>query len=304
MSPPDPLETLAGLVAEDDQRPVPAGTDAVVTAVRARFGAAVAAAPFYGSCLRRGTFEGVVDVYALVDDYRAVYDASCLALANRLLPPNVFHLSAPTAPAPTPVKVAVMTLDAFERAMAPEVWSPSVWARFAQPSVLVHARDERTAWRVARARARAVATALRHGARLVPAGAAPLDPWRAVFRATYATELRAETAARADLVVETDAPRYAALTGPGLAAAGDPAIGVGGWCARAGWRLRRALGKALSVARLAKAAFTFEGGADYLAWKIERHTGVTVTPTPWQRRHPILALPWLVWRLKRRGVIR
>jgi hypothetical protein len=304
MSRPDPLESLAALVAEDDQRPVPAGTDAVVAAVRQRFGASVAAVLFYGSCLRRGTFEGVVDVYVLVDDYRTVYGASWLGLANRALPPNVFHVTAPTAPAPTPVKAAVMSLDQFERAMAPEAWSPSVWARFAQPAVLAHARDERTGWRVSRARARAVATALWHGARLAPAGAAPLDLWRAVFRATYATELRAETVARADLVVEADAPRYAALTGPGLAAAGDPAIGAGGWRARTGWRLRRAVGKALSVVRLAKAAFTFEGGADYLAWKIERHTGVAVTPTPWQRRHPILALPWLVWRLKRRGVIR
>jgi hypothetical protein len=40
------------------------------------------------------------------------------------------------------------------------------------------------------------------------------------------------------------------------------------------WALRRACGKALNALRLAKAAFTFEGGADYLAWKIERHSGV------------------------------
>src|SRR3546814_3014928 len=55
------------------------------------------------------------------------------------------------------------------------------------------------------------------------------------------------------------------------------------------WALRRVQGKLLSVARLCKAAFTFQGGAEYLLWKIERHSGVSIALTPWQRRHPLLA---------------
>ena len=51
---------------------------------------------------------------------------------------------------------------------------------------------------------------------------------------------------------------------------------------------------------LIKAAFTFEGGASYAAWKIERHSGRKITLSPWQRRHPVLAglllLPQLLWR--------
>ena len=65
------------------------------------------------------------------------------------------------------------------------------------------------------------------------------------------------------------------------------------------WRRRRVLGRPLNVARLMKAAFTFEGAARYAAWKIERHTGVPVTVTPWRERHPILAAPGVLWRVAR-----
>lgn len=67
------------------------------------------------------------------------------------------------------------------------------------------------------------------------------------------------------------------------------------------WGLRRVQGKFLSVARLIKASFTFDGGIDYLAWKISRHSGVKIELTPWQRRHPLLAGIVLFWRLRRRG---
>ena len=49
--------------------------------------------------------------------------------------------------------------------------------------------------------------------------------------------------------------------------------------------------------RLAKASFTFAGGIDYLAWKINRHAGTNIVLTPWQRRHPLLAAVTLLPRL-------
>ena len=48
----------------------------------------------------------------------------------------------------------------------------------------------------------------------------------------------------------------------------------------------------------------FEGGADYLAWKIERHSGVSLELADWQRRHPLLAAPALLWQLRRRDAAR
>jgi hypothetical protein len=72
----------------------------------------------------------------------------------------------------------------------------------------------------------------------------------------------------------------------------------------ANWMLRRIAGKLWSAIRLVKAAFTFTGGADYLAWKIERHSGHRIELSDWQRRHPIIAGLALLPRLLKRGAVR
>ncbi|HEX7656309.1 MAG TPA: hypothetical protein VF404_04865, partial [Sphingomonas sp.] len=69
---------------------------------------------------------------------------------------------------------------------------------------------------------------------------------------------------------------------------------------RRAWAARRRAGKPLNLARLAKAAFTFDGAARYALWKIERHTGLALPLTPWRERHPILAAPGVLWRIWRR----
>ena len=61
----------------------------------------------------------------------------------------------------------------------------------------------------------------------------------------------------------------------------------------------RAQGKLLSVLRLLKASFTFDGGLSYLTWKIERQSGVRVEVTPFMRRFPRLGglgAMWRTWR--------
>ena len=72
----------------------------------------------------------------------------------------------------------------------------------------------------------------------------------------------------------------------------------------AGWGRRRIEGKALSVLRLAKASATYAGGADYIAWKINRHAGTEFELKPWQSRHPLLAALSLLPRLLQSGAIR
>ena len=63
-----------------------------------------------------------------------------------------------------------------------------------------------------------------------------------------------------------------------------------------GWTRRRLEGKALSMARLAKASLTYAGGIDYLAWKINRHAGTAIEIKPWQRRWPS---GWsLIWPMR------
>ena len=70
------------------------------------------------------------------------------------------------------------------------------------------------------------------------------------------------------------------------------------------WRRKQLKGKLYSIARLAKASATFAGGADYIAWKINRHAGTSIELKPWQRRHPLLGAPAIAWRLYRRGGFR
>jgi hypothetical protein len=53
-----------------------------------------------------------------------------------------------------------------------------------------------------------------------------------------------------------------------------------------------------------KGALTFDGGADYVLWKIERHSGVRVDPQWRERRLPWLALGAEFLRLYRRQAFR
>ena len=55
---------------------------------------------------------------------------------------------------------------------------------------------------------------------------------------------------------------------------------------------------------LAKASFTFVGGVDYIAWKIDRHAGTDIRIKPWQRRWPLLAAVSLLPQLLRSGAVR
>ena len=70
------------------------------------------------------------------------------------------------------------------------------------------------------------------------------------------------------------------------------------------WRHKQRHGKLYSVARLAKASLTFAGGAEYIAWKINRHAGTHIQLKPWQRRHPLLAGLSLLPRLLKSGAVR
>ena len=56
--------------------------------------------------------------------------------------------------------------------------------------------------------------------------------------------------------------------------------------------------------RLVKALFTFEGGLDYIAWKLERHSGQVVEIPERVRRRPLLHIWGFAWQLRRRGVFK
>jgi hypothetical protein len=290
------VKTVEALVTAELAAPVDPRVTAMAAAIAAGHGTASRAVLFYGSCLREAQLDGLMlDFYLIVSDYRAAYDKSWLATANRLIPPNVF----PFAHDGLAAKYAVLSEADFALLTSAEADNVSVWARFAQPTRLVWAADAIARAAAVAAVAQAAPTLLALARPLV-ASDDPLDPWREGFAQTYAAELRAERSARPGSIVDADPDRYHAFAD----AIPHPLRPIPQSRALKRWAQLRRRGKWLSVLRIAKASFTFAGGIDYLAWKISRHSGVPVEITPWQRRWPLLGALVLVPRLLARGAIR
>lgn len=281
---------LEELVAEELSRPVDPRVAEMARAIADEYGEASRAVLFYGSCLRDQPIEGsMLDFYLIVSDYRAAYGKRWQGLANALIPPNVF----PFAHEGLAAKYAVLSEADFHRLNGPETLNVSVWARFAQPSRLIWSRDETARGKAIAAVARAAPTLL--GAAGRKEGEDVLDWWRRAFSLTYSAELRAERKGRAKSVVDGEPDRYLRF---GQAAGAVLPANSGKWS------LRRVQGKTLSVLRLAKASATYAGGAEYIAWKINRHAGTEIALKPWQKRHPLLGALSLLPRLLSSGAIR
>ena len=298
------LTVIQELVSAELSEPVDPRVSAMAAAIAALYPAAARAVLFYGSCLRERQLDGLMlDFYLIVSDYPAAYGKSWMAPANRLIPPNVFPFEHNGLVA----KYAVLSEADFHRLNGPEPLSVSVWARFAQPSRLVWSAGPEAAAAAIAAVARAAPTAL-GAARALFEGSELLDLWRLAFRLTYSAELRSESKARPDSVVEADPERYRIFGRVALAAAdmslNSPVSDAERKRAERLWTKRRRAGKALTVVRLAKASGTYAGGIDYLAWKINRHSGAGIEIKPWQRRWPLLAAFTLLPKLFRRGAIR
>ncbi|WP_120716988.1 hypothetical protein [Tsuneonella amylolytica] len=277
-----------------------------VKAIAARLAseAGACAVLFYGSNLRTGSLEGVLDFYVLLPG----------AQRERIWP-RVSYREWETASGTLRAKIATMALETFARAAAGRSRDTTIWARFVQPAGLVWVQSEAARAAVLAAVADAAKTAGRFAAALGPPGGTAADYWRALFRATYEAEFRVEKPGRENDILSVNAAHFDGLlplawTADGLAFARDGDVlrpnlpdARRAQILRA-WRTRARLGKPLNLLRLAKASTTFDGAAAYAAWKIERHTGIAVHLTPWREKHPFLAAPgvlWRVWRARSRA---
>ncbi len=276
----------------------------------------VVAVLFYGSALRTGALDGMLDYYVLVDD-AGDWPASWMAtLCNRALPPNVGYLEVPIEGRMLRAKYAVLGLAQFSRRMSADSIDTTLWARFSQPCACAWARSDADRAAVTAALGAAAATAARWAAWLGPATGNAPDFWRALYAHTYGAELRVESALRGPALIDHETGRYARLLPAAWAATGiafdaspegqlQPRVAQRERRRAARrWALRRRTGKLLNLLRLLKSAFTFDGATDYVAWKVERHSGVRLELRPWQRRHPLLAAPGLYWRLRRLRLLR
>jgi hypothetical protein len=288
---------LRTLVAEELALAVDPRVAAMAGAIAAAHRAASRAVLFYGSCLRQQQLDGLMlDFYLIVGDYRSAYAKRWLAFANRLVPPNVFYCEHVGLVA----KYAVLSEADFAHECSPDAWTVSTAARFAQPSRRVWAADETARAAVIDSVAAAAPTLLGWTAGAAAPGAV-LELWRAAFASTFAAELRAERSDRSGSLVDADPERYRRFGEAALRElrAGDKRRGGRRW-----WRRKQLKGKLYSIPRLAKASFTFAGGAEYIAWKINRHAGTDIQLKPWQRRHPLLAAVTLLPKLLRSGAVR
>ncbi len=285
------MSELRGLVAEELGLPVDPRVSAMAEAIAAKHGAASQAVLFYGSCLRQKQLEGLMlDFYLIVSDYRTAYDKRWLAAANRLIPPNVFYFEHQGLAC----KYAVLSEAHFAHECSPGAWTVSTAARFSQPSRLVYSADEEAAHRITETVSNAAPTLL-GWTPPISNDVSSLALWKRAFQLTFGAELRAEREDRSAQIIDAAPERYRRFA---------EAITPKGQGSARWWRSKQRHGKIYSVARLAKASLTFTGGANYIAWKINRHAGTNIQLKPWQQRHPMLTAITLLPRLIRSGAVR
>ena len=290
-------QNLDALIEAEIAMPAPPALQAMAEDIARRHDG-VLAILFYGSCRRTGDFSSLADLYVLYRGHRAFHGRTLPALLNALLPPNVSPASFRHGGETVRAKVAVMSARQFGRRMHAGALDTTVWTRFAQPASLIYVRDEAARRLVFSALGHAIRTAVFWARKLAPSAPTPAAHWQALFAQTYRTELRAERETQPQKLYEANASWFDAVF------AAVPRESAANRAPGRLWLWRRLLGRPLNLLRLLKAAFTFENGADYIAWKLARHGGVRLTLTDWQRRHPILAAPGLLWRLRRTNAAR
>ena len=287
-------------IAQSTQRAVPSEV-ARYAAILAREAGALAVL-FYGSNLRTGSLDGVLDFYVLLPGPQ-----------QERIWPRVSYREIEHGGTTLRAKIATLSLEKFTQAARAETYDTTIWARFVQPSALIWQRDEDAAAAVVTALAHAARTAARYAAVLGPSEGEAQDYWGALFRATYRAEFRVETSGRENAILSVDAEHFDGLLPLAWDADEIP-------FSRSGARLRpnipplrrrrilkrwnrlERMGKPLNIMRLAKATTTFEGAARYGAWKLERHTGIRLEVTPFREKHPLLAMPGAaleLWRARR-----
>ncbi len=254
---------------------------------------------FYGSNLRTGSLEGVLDFYVLTPGEQV-----------EKIWPRVSYHELEAGDKTLRAKVAAMSLKAFAKAAAGELTDTTIWARFVQPSALVWTGDDGAKCDVTAAIADAAKTAARLAAALGPKSGSADAYWRALFQATYQAEFRVEKTGRENDILSVNEEHFSVLLPLAWRAQGIAVSHKGGQLTPnltegdrsailAWWDKRQRMGKPLNFMRLLKASTTFEGATRYAAWKIERHTGMPVEVTPFRERHPILAAPGVLFQLWR-----
>jgi len=283
----------------------------VMNLIRDRHSKRVQAMVYYGSSLRElDNPDKMLDFYVLVDSYRKTHGSGPRAVMNRFIPPAVYYVEhAGEDGTLSTCKYSILSLSEFEKRCSSKAFLSQVWGRFSQPCAVLWSKDKAVLNRVWAARVVAVETMAAETAPLLEGLATASELWGRGFYESYRTELRPESSTgRSEEIVARFAERYDAITA-GLYGDADsngryglPKDGLARIKRR--WLFRRLLGKPAAAIRVLLGAATFDGGIDYIARKIENHSGVKLDPTPAQRKHPVLHSPVLFWKIWRKGAFR
>tara|TARA_R110002110_G_scaffold205066_1_gene416652 strand:+ start:44801 stop:45739 length:939 start_codon:yes stop_codon:yes gene_type:complete len=292
----------------------------LITDLQVRHHGAICCTLLYGSCLRSGNiYDGLLDLYLICDSYRSAYQRNMPAIANWLLPPNVFYAELTEGKKTLRSKVTVISLRDFQRGCSKAWFQSYIWGRFAQPTRLLAVRNDAMRSQIEESLLQAGRTLLANALPALPDSGTVVQLWEQALALSYSTELRTERSGRANELVLSAVDFYTRLThshagslAPHFAVYDDGQTlhyryQTGTlrrlWC-RLAWALRKGQGKLLSILRLLKALFTFEGGLDYIAWKLERHSGEKIDIPERVRKAPLLFLWGFFWSLYRRGIFK
>ena len=308
------FDRIRAIIAAEQAAPPPSRATDMADAIRAKHGDTVQAFVFYGSGLREADNIGkMLDYYVLTKRYQDVHGFGPKAFASFALPPSVHYLEATDRDGqPMNSKYSIVSLPAFQRRVSGRAREPMIWARFSQPCLIMSCVSDALREELIGNLARAVIHFADQASPLMAGKMTPRAFWSRALAESYRTELRAERPLeRASEIVDRYGDRYdalgAALFG-GVDEAGLIHVPAASGFARQGarwrWATRRWVGKPATALRVLKAAFTFDGGLDYVLHKLKSHSDVAIDITPHQRRHPILWSPVLAWKLWRRGAFR
>jgi hypothetical protein len=299
-----------------DQEPA---LETLLAHLKARHGNAINCVLLYGSCLRSGDiFDGLLDIYLICDDYRSAYTNRAMAATNWLLAPNVFYAEVDFEGKTLHSKYAVISTADFRRGCSMTWFESYIWGRFSQPSRMLYCRDDVTRNSIEQSLLNAARTFLQRTAPLLPSDGSIVELWEGALALSYGSELRTEKSGRAGELARAS-QNYFDTVSEQLAGSlpfhfqleqRDGALHYHSKTtasqkrsARFSWRLRKVHGTIMSILRLVKALFTFEGAFDYIVWKLQRHSGQEIIVPDKVRRYPLLFSWGFFWRLYRQGII-
>jgi hypothetical protein len=158
-----------------------------------RYGSAVQAILFYGSCLgSRDGPEGLMDLYVIVDTYRSAFKNTVLAALNWILPPNVFYIELCLNERKVRAKYAVLSIKDIEKGTSMHCFHSYFWGRFCQPIAMVYIGSEQADTQVNRALANAVITFFTRTIPCIRQEFTVRELWTTGLGLSYAAELRPE----------------------------------------------------------------------------------------------------------------